>query len=94
MKPKFGKVLDSRTRGGSSQMKLSVLIALIATVLTGSVATALAASPSPSGEWTANKVEALALEWFAHMQSGQIDRTQLAAKYSAQSVERIPGEPF
>ena len=29
-------------------------------------------------------MEALALEWFAQMQSGQIDRTQLAAEYSAQ----------
>ena len=72
---------------GSSHIKLSVLIALIATMLTGSVATTLAASPSPSSEWTANKVEALALEWFAQMQSGQIDRTQLAAEYSAQLTD-------
>ena len=53
-------------------------------MLTGSVAATLAASQSPSSEWTASKVEALALEWFAQMQSGQIDRTQLAAEYSAQ----------
>jgi hypothetical protein len=69
-----------KNQTGSRQMKLSLLIALIA-------ATSLAASPPPSSEWTANKVEALALEWFAQMQSGQIDRTQLAAEYSAQLTD-------
>jgi hypothetical protein len=32
-------------------------------------------------------VETLALEWFAQMQTGQIDRTQLAADYSAQLTD-------
>ena len=65
-------------------MKLSVLIALIAATFTSSVVTSLAGSPPLSSKWTANEVEAIALEWFAQMQSGQIDRTQLAAEYSAQ----------
>ena len=76
-----------KNQTGSRQMKLSVLVALIAATFTGRVGTSLAASPAPSSEWTANEVEALALEWFAQMQSGQIDRTQLAAEYSAQLTD-------
>ena len=60
------------------------MITLVASLLTGSVAAALAGSPSPSSVRTESSVEALALEWFAQMQTGQIDRTQLAADYSAQ----------
>ena len=76
-----------KNQTGSRQMTFSVLIALIAAMFTGSVASALAAPPSPSSEWTENKVEALALEWFARMQRGQIDRTQLATEYSAQLTD-------
>ena len=65
-------------------MRLPVVITLVASLLTGSVAAALAGSPSPSSVRTESSVEALALEWFAKMQTGQIDRTQLAADYSAQ----------
>jgi len=36
---------------------------------------------------TEKNVETLALEWFAQMQTGQIDRTQLAADYSAQLTD-------
>jgi hypothetical protein len=72
---------------GLSQMKLSVLVTLVAAVLTGCVATMLAASPPTSSDWTADKVEAVALEWFADMQSGRIDRTQLATEYSAQLTD-------
>jgi hypothetical protein len=55
--------------------------------LTGSVAAALAGSPPPSSVPTENSVETLALEWFAKMRTGQIDRTQLAADYSAQLTD-------
>ena len=65
-------------------MRLPVVITLVASLLTGSVAAALAGSPPPSSVRTESSVEALALEWFAKMQTGQIDRTQLAADYSAQ----------
>ena len=69
------------------QTKLPVVIALVAALLTGSVATALAGSPPPSSVPTENSVETLALEWFAKMRTGQIDRTQLAADYSAQLTD-------
>ena len=47
----------------------------------------LAASPPPSSVQAENNVEALALEWFAQIRTGQIDRTQLAADYSAQLTD-------
>jgi hypothetical protein len=68
-------------------MTLPVAITLLAALLTGSVATALAGSPPPSSAPTENSVETLALEWFAKMRTGQIDRTQLAADYSAQLTD-------
>ena len=63
------------------------MITLVASLLTGSVAAALAGPPPPSSLRTENSVETLALEWFAQMQTGQIDRTQLAADYSAQLTD-------
>jgi hypothetical protein len=36
---------------------------------------------------TGNSVEALALRWFAQMQSGQIDRFQLSTDYSRQLTD-------
>ena len=69
------------------QTRLPVVITLVAALLTGSVAAALAASPPLSGVPTQKSVETLALEWFAQMRTGQIDRTQLAADYSAQLTD-------
>jgi hypothetical protein len=66
-------------------MRPPVVITLVAALLTGSVA--LAASAPPSRVRAENSVEALALEWFAQMRTGQIDRTQLAADYSAQLTD-------
>ena len=68
-------------------MRVPVVISLVAALLTGSVAAALAGPSPPSGDRTEKSVETLALEWFANMQTGQIDRTQLAADYSAQLTD-------
>jgi hypothetical protein len=68
-------------------MRLPVVISLVAALLAGSVAAALGASPPPSNVTKENSVETLALEWFAKMRTGQIDRTQLAADYSAQLTD-------
>ena len=68
-------------------MRSPFVITLVASLLTGSVAAALAGPPPPSSLRTENSVETLALEWFAQMQTGQIDRTQLAADYSAQLTD-------
>jgi hypothetical protein len=65
------------------------MIMMVAALLMGSVAAALAGSPAPTSARTENSVEALALEWFAKMRTGQIDRTQLAADYSAQLTDDV-----
>src|SRR5215813_11126028 len=70
------------------QMRLPILIMVVAALFTVSVGAALAASP-PSGVPTENSVKTLALEWFAQMRTGQIDRTQLAADYSAQLTDDV-----
>jgi len=67
-------------------MRLPVVITLVAVLLTGSIA-ALAGSLPVSSVPTEKNVETLALEWFAQMQTGQIDRTQLAADYSVQLTD-------
>lgn len=60
------------------------MIALVAALLIGSIVAVLAGSPLSPNVRTKKSVEALALDWFAQMRTGQIDRTQLAADYSAQ----------
>jgi hypothetical protein len=45
---------------------------------------AFAAIPSLAIALTDKNVESLALQWFAEMQSGRIDRTQLTPEYSAE----------
>jgi hypothetical protein len=66
-------------------MKRFSWIFLVATLLVGRSAAGFAADPaSPPGMRTDESVQTLALQWFAQMQSGQIDRTQLDATYSAQ----------
>jgi len=69
-------------------MRFPIVIRLVAALLTGSVPAALAGSPPPpSSVPTENSVKALALDWFAQMRAGQIDRTQLAADYSARLTD-------
>ena len=70
-------------------MRLPVLITLVSALLTVSLAPPLAGSPLPSSLRTENSVQTLALEWFAQMRTGQIDRTQLAADYSAQLTDEV-----
>ena len=67
--------------------KLGGLTTLVVVLLTGLVAAALGASPPQPGGRTEQSVEALALEWFEFMRTGQIDRTQLTPDYSAQLTE-------
>jgi hypothetical protein len=52
----------------------------------GSATAVFAAAPAPA---STSSVESLALEWFERMRTGQIDRTQLAADYSAQLTESV-----
>jgi hypothetical protein len=70
------------------------LIGLIfsAALLGSGVAPEPAHSASPPAPQTDKSVEALALQWFGEMQSGQIDRAQLTDAYSKQlSDEAVKG---
>jgi hypothetical protein len=69
------------------QMRLPAVIALVAALFTGTAPAASAGSPPQSSARTDKTVETLALDWYAKMQTGQIDRTQLAAEYSAQLTD-------
>ena len=60
---------------------------LVAVLLTGSVAAALADAAPPAAVPTEDGMRALALQWFAQMQAGKIDRTQYTAAYGAQFTD-------
>jgi hypothetical protein len=67
-------------------MKFVMAMLFAATLATGIVATPAAVQAQPSA-LTQKSVEAIALQWFAQMRTGQIDRTQLTAEYSAQLTD-------
>jgi hypothetical protein len=62
-------------------MRYLVALMLVAALLTGSAVSALSNPPA------ADNVKVLALRWYEQMQAGQLDRSQLAAAYSAQLTE-------
>jgi len=64
-----------------------LLATKFAVAIVGIIMTPLATLCAPSSTPTAKSVEGLALQWFERMRTGQIDRTQLAAAYSAQLTE-------
>jgi hypothetical protein len=45
------------------------------------------ADPTPTGVPTEDGMKALALQWFAQMQAGKIDRTQYTAAYGGQLTD-------
>jgi hypothetical protein len=62
-------------------MRYLVALMLVAALLTGSAVSALSNPPA------ADNVKVLALRWYEQMQAGQLDRSQLAAAYSAQLTD-------
>jgi hypothetical protein len=73
----------------STQMKLLIGIVLALALLADTICPTLAdpATPAPASAWSEDSVKALALQWFAQMEAGQIDRTQLTPEYSAQLTD-------
>jgi|SRR5271166_1645234 len=65
-------------------MRRFVAIMLVVALLAGGGAAALANPAPPASARSEDSVKALALQWFAQMEAGQIDRTQLTPRYSAQ----------
>lgn len=78
------KVFDSIYRPRTKLAAYAVRIVLVSVVFVASEAVGPAASSVPGYVRSEESVDALALKWFAQMQAGQIDRTQLTAEYSAQ----------
>jgi hypothetical protein len=81
------KVLDWRTLPGAKWVPFPVGIASLAAVLTVGAVAVHSIRQRPATIRTESGVEAVALKWFTEMQAGQIDRSQLAADYSAQLTD-------
>jgi hypothetical protein len=62
-----------------------IILAVALSIATA--ATGLADPTSPVGVPTEDGMKALALQWFAQMQAGKIDRTQYTAAYGAQLTD-------
>ncbi len=60
----------------------------LAVALLAANSSAVVANPArQAGARSEDSVKTLALQWFAQMEAGQIDRTQLASSYSAQLTD-------
>ena len=70
-------------------MRALAAIALLFAALSSADAASPTAFPAQAGTLTDKSVEAIALQWFERMRSGEIDRTQLTAQYSAQLTDEI-----
>jgi hypothetical protein len=68
-------------------MKRFGWIMLVIAPLTVSVAAAFADPSAPVGVPTQDRMKVLALQWFAQMQAGKIDRSQYAGAYGAQLTD-------
>jgi hypothetical protein len=78
-----------RIRTRSKLMRALAAIALLAAALSSGDAASPTAFPAQAGALTDKSVEAIALQWFERMRTGQIDRTQLTTQYSAQLTDDI-----
>jgi hypothetical protein len=77
------KGFDSTYKRSPRVFSVGAGIALVAALYAGGATATPAASVSSANVQTAESVDALALKWFAQMETGQIDRAQLTADYSA-----------
>jgi len=73
-------------RGAAWLRRLGLLI-LVAALAIGHVASASSDPAPPAGVPTEDGMRAFALQWFAQMQAGKIDRTQYTAAYGAQLTD-------
>jgi hypothetical protein len=63
------------------QMRRFVRITPTAELLAGSISAVLA-DPTPPSRLSEDSVKVLALQWFAQMEAGQIDRSHLTSELS------------
>jgi hypothetical protein len=81
------KVFNQELERGATQMRRFGGTLLLTVLVTGSVAAVLADAAALAGVPTEDSMRAFALQWFAQMQAGKIDRTQYAGTYSAQLTD-------
>jgi hypothetical protein len=62
-------------------------ITLAVALLIASIAAGLADAATPAGVPTEDGMKAFALQWFAQIQAGKIDRTQYSPAYGAQLTD-------
>jgi hypothetical protein len=70
-----------------SLMKHLTVTILFAAALTSAITAPSAVIQAQANALTGKGVEAIALRWFEQMRTGQIDRAQLTAEYSAQLTD-------
>jgi hypothetical protein len=70
-------------------MQIRRLTAIVMTIafLAAGISAVLADSATPASTRSEDSVKTLALQWFAQMEAGQIDRAQLTSGYSAQLTD-------
>jgi hypothetical protein len=83
----MSKVSDTTSGEGSVWLRRLGLLILFAALAIGHVASASADATPPAGVPTEDGMRAFALQWYAHMQAGKIDRTQYTAAYAAQLTD-------
>jgi hypothetical protein len=77
------KIFKQELERGATQARRFGWTTLVVALLTGSVAAALADAAVP----TEDSMKAFALQWFAQMQAGKIDRTQYTPAYATQLTD-------
>jgi hypothetical protein len=80
-------IFDAKSRRGATQMRRFSSIIPVVALLTAITAAALADPGPRAGVPTEDGMRAFALQWFAQMQAGKIDRTQYTAAYGAQLTD-------
>ena len=81
------KVTDITSGVGAAWLRRIRWLVLVAALAASHAASARADTAPPAGVPTEDGMRAFALQWFAQMQAGKIDRTQYTAAYGAQLTD-------
>ena len=81
------KVSDMTSGEGSAWLRCIRWLVLVVALAVGHAASARADPALPAGVPTEEGMRAFALQWFAQIQAGKIDRTQYTAAYGAQLTD-------
>jgi len=81
------KVFNQELERGATQIRRlwGIMLAVVPSI--ACIAAGLADPAPPAGVPTEDGMRAFALQWFAQMQAGKIDRTQYTAAYGAELTD-------